>query len=423
MATPILNSAAASALCSVLGQTQTEVQGTPFSYKYSQDLAGSSFAQCARTHQEVQPQGSKVLGGQVSFTIPKAGILAGAVVRLKVGKTAAHGVNNSLGALAISEISLVTNGRILFTQTAQSLLSLIANMPHASRKTLEDMLLLKSGNDGSLTMNSTTEGEFFIPCLFSCFESLEMMPNVNFLEPIQIVCRMASASDFCTSDVDSDTAASVTLTDITLMCSYIQLSAKHEQALIQADFSDSENLSKVAWDMVHEFSDGTLSAGSTSSISHVIQSHRCVNQLFFCLDSGRGDASNTVDNVGAGIELDRVVIESNGQIIADLPAKLLGSLQGESFDQYGYSDSSYYDRTSRADGTNYRYVYNFSLSKRTNRVFGVISTREMSNFKLTVYTANAGATQTAARLHVIMKSPMLISISPESGRITSSISS
>ena len=423
MANPLLMSSASSAMVSVLNQVDTNVHASPFAYRYAQNTKGASFSACAKQFLESQPNGSKVLGGIIDFPITKNGLLAGLIVKMTLGKTAAHGINNSIGALQIAEMQLVTNGRVLFSQTSQGLLSLIANMPYQSRKTLEDMLLLQSGTDGTVNPGSTTSNVFYVPALFSCFETMENFLNTSFVEPLVLRLRMAGASDFCASDVDSDTVQSVSLTDITLISQYINLPANVEQALIQNDYGSGENLSKVAWDLVEEFEDGTLSAGSSSSITHEVKTNRVINEMYIFVDSGRGDQSNTIDNVGGGIELDSIKIESNGQVIAELDAKVVGSLQGESYDDWGYSDSSYYDRSSRAQGTNYRYKFNFGLSKDTRRVFGCVSTRELNSFKVTATTANATASQTAARLHIIMKSPMLLSFSAESGRITSSISS
>lgn len=423
MANPLLMSSASSAMVSVLNQVDTNIHASPFAYRYSQNTKGASFSACAKQFLEIQPNGSKVLGGIIDFPITKNGLLAGLIVKLTLGKTAAHTCNSSLGALQIDEMQLVSNGRVLFSQTSQGLLSLIANMPYQSRRTLEDMLLLQASTTGTDTFGSTTSNVFYVPALFHCFEAMENYLNTSFVEPLVLRLRMAGASDFCATDATGDTAASVSLTDITLIAQYINLPANVEQAMIQNDYGSGENLSKVSADLVHEFTDGTLTAGSSSSITHEVKTNRVINEMFICVDSGRGDVSNTVDNVAGGIELDTIKIESNGQVIAELDAKVLGSLSGESADDWGYSDSSYYDRSSRAQGSNYRYKFNFGLSKDVRRVFGCVSTRELNSFKITATTANATSTQTAARLHVIMRSPMLLSFSAESGRITSSISS
>ena len=423
MANPLLMSSASSAMISVLNQVDTNVSASPFAYRYSADYKGASFSACAKQFLEIQPNGSKVLGGIIDFPITKNGLLAGLIVKMTLGKSAAHGINNSLGALQIAEMQLVTNGRVLFSQTSQTLLSQVANMPYQSRKTLEDMLLLQSGTDGTVNPGSTTSNIFYVPALFSCFDSMEQYLNTSFVEPLTLRLRLNAASDFCASDVDSDTPQSVSLTDITLIAQYINLPANVEQAMIQNDYGSGENLSKVSSDFVHEFTDGQLQSGSSSSITHEVKTNRVINEMYIVVDSGRGDQSNVIDNVGGGIELDTIKIESNGQVILELDAKVLGSLSGERSDDFGYSDSSYYDRSSRAQGTNYRYKFNFGLSKDVRRVFGAVSTRELNSFKITATTSNATATQTAARLHIIMRSPMLLSFSAESGRITSSISS
>lgn len=417
----VLNSNSSSAIVSVLSNVSTDVN--PFKYKYGQDLKGSSFANCSVSYQEVQPNGSKVFNSNIDFNLPKAGYLTGCVVKLTLDKDATDAVNNSIGALQISEIQLITQGKVLASQTAQGLLSLVAAMPYESRKNLEDLMLLQTGGDGTLNPGSTTSNVHYVPVLFSCFESLEKAYNLNFCEPLTLRCRMASGSAYSTTAIDGDVANTMTLNDISVFCQYVRLPAEEEAKQIQGDFGQDAQNSKVQWDLVHEYSDGTLVASTSTEISHEIKHNRAVSEMYVVVDSGRGDNSNAIDNVGMGLAAVTVKFEANGQTVASLDGKLIGAWGDYSFDEKGFSNGSYWDRTSRADGTIYRYKYNFGLSSDTSRVFGCASFRELSNPKVTVTIDSASSTQTAARLHVICKCPQLEMTSGESGRVTTSISS
>jgi len=415
---------ASSALNSVLQQVDTNINNSPFSYRYAQDLKGSSMSGVARQYQEIQPNGSKVFG-TVDFPIPKAGILQGLIVKLKLSKTATFAVNNSIGALQIREMSLVTNGRVLYTQTAQTLLSQVADQPYESRRNLEDMMHLLGGTTGDQVQlfGTTTGGTAFVPALFSCFDCPENMLNTSFVEPLILRLKLAGASDYCAVDASVDTLASVTLDDLTCICSYVQLPASVEQAMISSDFGSGENLSKVGYDFIEESSTGTLSTSATDSvISHEIKTNRFITDMYLVV-TGENDHSDTVDNAGMGIELSNIKVESNGQVLMDLPAKIVGNIGSQSLDDFGYGCGSYWDRSSRVDGGKFRYVVRFSLSKDYRRIFGGCSTRELNNFKISCSVNSVLSTQTSGTLTVCMRSPQLLSFSAESGRITSSISS
>jgi len=296
-------------------------------------------------------------------------------------------------------------------------------MPYQSRKTIENLLSLQAGSAGS-SYNDSTSNTFYIPALFSCFEGSESYLSTNFIEPLILRVRTSNANAYAATDATGDNSASISLSDIELVASYINLPANTEQAAIQQDFGDGSNLSKVAWDLVTEQTDCTLSHTAFTTVTHEIKTNRVISELYFALVNNDNDVSNHVDHAGGGIAIDSVKIESNGQVIAELDGKLLGNLEnGFSVDDWGFSDSSFWDQASRAQGTNYRYKFNFGLTKDTRRVFGCVSTRELNSFKLIVTAKTSSENQNNARLSVVMKSPMLLSISAESGRVTSSISS
>ena len=146
--------------------------------------------------------------------------------------------------------------------------------------------------------------------------------------------------------------------------------------------------------------------------------------MYIYMDSGYDNQQKGVKRIGSGMELSNIKIESNGITIANLDGKLFGMYGDKSEDAWAHLAGSYWDTTSRADGTNYRYKYNFGLSADTRRVFGSAAFRELNNFKVTVTTTSGVvAEQAKARLHVCLKYAQLESIAGESGRITTSISS
>ena len=147
--------------------------------------------------------------------------------------------------------------------------------------------------------------------------------------------------------------------------------------------------------------------------------------MYIYVDGGYDNQQKGVKAIGKGIQLDTIKIESNGITIAELDGKLAGIYSDRSEDSWQMFNGSYWDTSTRADGTNYRYKYNFGLSADTRRVFGSAAFRELNNFKVTVVTNATTTTANASkgRLHVVLKYAQLESIAGESGRITTSISS
>lgn len=415
---PVLNSNASSALVSVLDKVDT--QHNPFEYKYAKNEKGTSLASCSRSWQETTTTSSKALNSAIDFHLSKNGILNNIVIKMQLEANANDDkLNASIGALQIREVQLLSSGRVVASQPAECLLSLVAGQPYASRKALEDLLSLQSASGHVFGKTAT----FYVPVMFSCFESNEKKFNLNFVEPLVLRVLTADGGSYGMNSA-GDAVASVSLTDMSLFCEYINLPASMEQKMIQNDFGSGEPLSRVQWNLIHEYTENTITASANNTMTHEIKSNNVVQEMYIYVDAGYDDQQKGVAVSGKGIALDKIRIESNGITIAELDGKIAGIYGDRSEDQWQMFDGSYWDTTSRADGTNYRYKYNFGLSADTRRVFGSSAFRELNNFKVTVTTSTGvGANQTQARLHVCLKYAQLESIAGESGRITTSISS
>ncbi len=417
---PVLNSNASSALVSVLDKVDT--QHNPFEYKYAKNEKGTSLASCSRSWQETTTTSSVALNSAIDFHLSKNGILNNVVIKMTLGKTGTDKVNASIGALQIREVQLLSSGRVVSSQTAESLLSLVASQPYTSKKAMEDLLKLQSGVAGS-SLSSATSFTVYVPLLFSCFESNEKKYNLNFVEPLVLRVFTADGGSYAMNQA-GDTASSVSLSSMSIFCEYINLPAEMEQKMIQNDFGSGEPLSRVQWNMGHEYSEVALTASQKNTVTHEIKSNNVVQEIYVYMDAGYDDQQKGVKRIGAGIELENIKIESNGITIADLDGKLFGMYGDKSEDSWAHLDGSYWDTSNTPAGTGYRYKYNFGLSADTRRVFGSSAFRELNNFKV-IATTTAGivADQSKARLHVVMKYAQLESIAGESGRITTSISS
>jgi hypothetical protein len=424
MSDPVINSAQSSSMMSVLKNTSTEQH--PYKYAYSQDLDGASFSALSKSVQAVQSSQSKVFNSNLDFKVPRAGYWAQGWVKLTINKSATTAVNNSIGALLVERIQLLTAGKVLFDMPAEALLARVADMPYNTRKAYEDALLLGDGGDGSVNLSSTTQSIHYIPLLFSIFDGCERYLNTNFCEELTIRLQIGSDTGLSSDAIDSDVAEALSSYDAELFCEYHRVPADAENAQIQADFGDGMNLSTIQYNYFHEFTDKTLVASTATDTTHEWKGTNLYQKFLVKLDSGRGDVSNTIDNVGLGIALTNIKLECNGQTLMDAPAKLLQYVNNK--DHFKDSNKAFecgspWDTSSRVDGTENVYVINFGDSCDMKKVSGAIAARELHNFKLTVSSSAQSATQVAGRLHVVGISPFIMSVSAESGRISSSISS
>lgn len=418
---PVLNSNASSALVSVLDKVDT--QHNPFEYKYAKNEKGTSLASCSRSWQETTTTSSVALNSAIDFHLSKNGILNNIVIKMKLKKTSTDLVNASIGALQIREVQLLSSGRVVASQTAESLLSLVASQPYASKKALENLLNLQSGVAGT-SLSNTEDFTAYVPILFSCFESNEKKYNLNFVEPLVLRVFTADAGSYVMDNSTNPVTTSISLEGMSLFCEYINVPAQMEQKMIQGDFGSGEPLSRVQWNLAHEYTEQLITAGQENVMTHEIKSNNVVQEMYIYMDSGYDDGVKGVKRKGAGMELKNIKIESNGITIANLDGKLFGMYGDKSEDQFPHLDGSYWDTTNNKAGTNYRYKYNFGLSADTRRVFGSSAFRELNNFKVIATTTNGVvAEQIKARLHVCLKYAQLESIAGESGRITTSISS
>jgi len=405
----LLNSNASSSFNSVMDGADN--QQNPFIYRYGNSLEGVSLSGISRTFQEVQPQNTPAFNTAVDFHIPKSGILKNAWIKMKLGKDAGEHANGAIGALQLTRIQILTSGRILAESTAEMLLNKIASQPYGSRKVCEKLLNMK-GDNASYAGTSIL---CYVPLLMSCFEKLEKSYDTNFVAPL-VVRAFVDGANVHNNASDDGSQPDLDSVNMSLYCEFIREPAEMQQKRIQADYSDGA-LQRVQWNELSEFTDKTLTSGDRT-IQHELKTNNYIQELYVFADV------RTVGSlvIGQPVELTSVKIEANGQVIADFgnseDAELLryaGDLQADKWEYAsgnGWDNQAYLQR---------RYKYNFGLSNDTGKVFGGVSSRELSNFKVTVTVA--GTTTTAHRLHVGVKFAQLESIESASGKVTTSISS
>lgn len=406
----LLNSNASSALSSVLKGAETEKN--PFQYRYAADTQGCSLSGISRTMQTITASNSVAYQSAVDFQIPKAGLLRGLIVQFSEKFTAAGGAGSATfaegtGMNVIERVELLSQGRILHSQTREALSCQISSQPLGSRTNLVTMMSLSSADVGTIASGSSANFVSRVPCLFSCFEALQNAYDTNFVGPL--ILRVHLAADPFSAGANTTQASKP---ELSVVAEYVRESAEHQQRRLEADFSDG-NLQKLMWDTEHQ--ESPSQSIDVAGTSMEIKTNNYIAELWVYVENTAGTKKL------AGVAVDNIKIEANGQVIADVPAQLLTQYQ-PSGDGYAYGEACSASTTGTHDSVRERYRYSFSLTDDLRRAFGGASARELSNFKVTVKPIGTSALA-AHKIHVVTKFMKIMSIEAANGKITSSISS
>lgn len=403
----ILNSNASSALVSVLKSLNTEKNG--FDYKFAQSTEGMSMSALSRTFQELQPQNTASFGQAVDIPISKAGLLKQMFLKVKVTNSSGATINlgHAHGVSVIDRIQLITSGRILAEQTAESLLCQISSQPKNSRNCLAKLAnILDVTGQVALTDGSTRKS--YIPIMFSQFEALEKVYDTNFTSNLVLRCYISAAS--------ANASAALSSVSVSAYAEYIREPADMQQQRVQSSFGDGA-LQRLQWNTHQEQATKTLSAADRK-MELEIKTNNVIQEMWIYAQDNSTHQTNF-----KGVVLDAVKIEANGQVIADFgnseDGELLLHISDMDADKWQFAHGNGYDTGS--DALVNRYKYNFGLTTDTRKVMGVAAARELSNFKVNVEVA--GATETAHTLFVVYKYLQIESIDAASGKVTTSISS
>ena len=141
----LLNSNASSSFNSIVDGVETNQN--PFVYRYGNSTKGTTLSGISRTFVQINSQSSPQFNSSVDFHIPKNGILKNMWIKMKLtSAVTADKISGAIGAQQISSVQVLSNGRVLATQTSAGLLAKVASQPYGSRKALEALLGLSTTN-------------------------------------------------------------------------------------------------------------------------------------------------------------------------------------------------------------------------------------------------------------------------------------
>ena len=410
----VLNSNSSSAIISAVDSVN--VAFNPFTYQFGKknQLASGLVPAHARTTVRSNPQNTMSFNSATDFKVIRGGMLENAVLRLEIALSGSSTTNDcdvagSFFNEIVESAQLISSGRVIQETKPFGRMCKISSRPRDVRENMETALQLTNG-DKTLAGGSTVVA--YIPLMFSCFESPELMYNDLFVEQLQIRIRLRAVEDLMKSGETNN--LSITNSGCYIQQVHRTLPSALEQSQIAENYADTDALVRVQYNPVEESTTTNLS--SATELSHTIDSNRAFTKLYFAVD----DVADNEDT-GKHLELETVKLEGNGQTIFELDADMLAlalvpamDRPNEPYGYGGYADTSF-------DATRNIYCYDLGFTQDLSHSTNLNSLREINSMKLTVNLPSSASGN--HRLRVCLISPELESISSASGKITTSLSS
>jgi len=420
MANAILNSNSSSALISALDAVSSEKN--PFVYSYGSSLIGShvkAHAKIISTSQCTAPGFNQ----NNDFKIQKSGLLQNAWIKMTVlnSSGASAYLNAQIGNLQVAEISLISQGKVLTTTRPFGRACMASDGPYQVKKNKEQMYGIQAVRHTIADGASLT---FYVPCEFAQFQNAQSYISTSFEEPQQVRVRLEAANMFADDGANPAVAVPLVLSKLELVQVFLMQTGAEESKTINENYSE-DDLVKVLHDQVEESTQTTPTAATSQELAHTITTNRCVSKLFVAVED-TVDATATDLNsqaLGRYLELSNIKITANGQEVLSCDAGIIGyALGSNGTSRESSSVSNYFDDTHAH--TRNIYCIDFGLLKGTDTFTGMVSARELNEWKITVTTsASAAVTATAHNLRVMMVCPSLVSTSSASGKVSTSLSS
>lgn len=421
MANAILNSNASSALISSLGSVSSVKNPYIYSYAQKGTLSAAHVPAHSRTVVVSQPTGTPNFGTNIDFPVIKADMLSNAFIKLVLTQNSGANAVANQGFLnmMVEEISLLTAGKVICSSRPFGRAALMSNKPYQVKKNLEKMYNLTAGRQ--VIPNGATVAAY-IPLGFSCFDAPELNYNTSFVEPLLVRVRLAAANAYL--DDNANAAVAAAISSIELIQVHRSLPADKLQKQIASNYSDTESLVRVQpYDLIEENSTKVLAAAANQVIEHTLTTNRVMTKLFIAVENTVSGVANAIDSFSEGeyLPLANIKISGNGQNIIDCDGDLV---------KYALNADSDTSNSAFAVGNNWDaafphntniYCFDLGFNKDPSHMTNALSTREISDFKVTV-TLTAGFA-TLHRLRVCLASPFLESINSASGKISTSLSS
>jgi len=427
MSNAILNSNASSALIASLDSVSSAKNPYIYSYAQKGTLKACHVPSHSRTVVVSAAQNNIAFGQNIDFPVIRSGMWDLGFLKMVVKNTtgAAANVSHAAMNLMVEEIQLLTAGKVLCSSKPFGRACVMSSKPYHIKKNLEDCYAIK--DDGTPeSLANTKEKTAYIPLTFSCFDAEELKYNSSFVESLTVRVRLANANTY--ADDNSAGAVNLSLQSLELIQVHRLLPSNLEQKQISSNFSDTDSLVRVQYDLIEESTTKSPNAAAVSQeLKHEINTNRTIRKMYIALED-TGVATNTfiAANNGPGkyLELSKIALRANGQVIFDVDAPMLQKCFLQDVDSANSPFGCGNGFDSSVVHTRNIYEWDFGLGRDMSHITNSVSARELSNFEITV-TSSASAALSARdyNLRVCLVSSQLESISSASGKISTSLSS
>ncbi len=428
MSNAILNSNASSALIASMGQVSSTKN--PYIYSFSQKgtLSACNVPSHSRTVITSAPTTSIAFGQNIDFGVVRGGQWDLGWLKMVVKNTtnAPCAISHAAMNLYVEEIQLLTAGKVITSNSPFFRACVMSSKPYNVKKNLEDCYALVANGDKKV-LAAGEEQTAYIPLSFSHFDFEEGKINVSFTESLTCRIRLANANAYC-DDNATPAAVALGLQSLELVQVHRLFPSDLEQKQISQNYSDTDSLVQVHYSPVSELTTKNPAAAAVSQVfKHEINTNRTVRKMYIALeDTGVVTGTSIAANNGPGkyLELSKIALRANGQVIFDCDASMLQKCFLTDVDSADspYSCGNGFDDT--VAHTRNIYEWDFGMGRDMSHVTNQISARELSNFEVTVTSsASAALSDRPYNLRVCMISSQLQSTSSASGKISTSLSS
>ena len=425
MANSVLNSNSSSALVSALDAVSSS--RNPFEYSYaSKGTLGYSHIPAHARIVSTSQCTSKGFGQNNDFPILKSGHLENAFIKMTISNDsgAAADYNAFIGNLQVAEIQLITQGKVICSSKPFGRACLMSDAPYGRKKNMEKGYGLQAVRHADIADGAALT--FYVPLGFACFDAPANFIDTNFTEPLVVRVRLEAANTYANASASGFAAVALTLDELELVQIFRMLPSSLEQDTISSNYQE-EDLVRVMWDLVEESTQSTPTAAVSQVLTHTITTNRCVSKLFVAIEDIITTAGADVpgsQGIGDYLELSNIKLEANGQALLDIDASLIAYMSGTDAGSVNSPNcvGNYWD-SSFSHSQNI-YCIDFGLLKGTDHFSGMVSARELNNWKISV--TSSSSTALIATLHnvrVAMICPQLESTSSASGKVSTSLSS
>ena len=383
----------------------------------------------------------------ISWDLPKQGYLCRVTLEFLYNYTATAQATDHMTPLGllncIDSIELLSSGRRIQEFSREVILAKMSDNPSHIGKAYEEGI-------GMIKSPSGTAGAAQIRCLLpldmTFSSSLRHSINCDFVEPLRIRVRFTDGDIGRTWDAGAyhynTKFAGVSISEAKLICEYRQLAASDADAVVQANFGSGQMTSLVSTfaKAVPVIASNVLGDGTAeeSPIYIDLTENAAVENLYVMAHVPLADVIaavavgphvnhlNVLHECDRPFPLERIVLEASGQVLIDVPARYLQHFGKRQDGVQRYAGTSLQDDVAA-------YVYKIELGFDNRFCSNIVSFRELSNPRLTIYPAKPMGNDKHNRrsilingikptVNVVYENKQLQTVSSANGRINLSIS-